>query len=99
MTAIVATAIVATAIVATIKLVRGKVSPGGFVVAAIAAQICGVWPYVAHDPLYASLRYLAVGTVWGLLYWKQGWLAAAAGHGLAHLILDPLLLVVLTHTG
>jgi len=84
-----------TAIVAIIRAVRGAVSPPAFVVAAVLAQFFGVWSYVLHDPLYASLRYLLVGTVWGLLYWKHGWIAAACGHTLTHLILDPLLLLVL----
>ena len=90
--------LIMTAIVAIIRIVRGKVSPQSFIVSAIIAQFYGVWPYVVHDPLYASLRYLAVGTAWGLLYWKRGWLAAASGHGLTHLVLDPLLLLGLIHT-
>jgi hypothetical protein len=49
--------------------------------------------FVLHDPVYASLRYLAVGSVWGWLYWRHGWVSALIGHGAAHLVLDPLLLV------
>lgn len=87
-----------TGIVAIIRIVLGRVSPTAYVIAAILAQFYGVWPFVVQDPLYASLRYLAVGSVWGLLYWRHGWLAAASGHGATHLILDPLLLVALTST-
>ena len=87
-----------TSIVVLIKAVRGAVSPMAFILAAIAAQLCGVWPFLLHDPLYASLRYLAVGTVWGLLYWKHGWITAASGHALTHLLLDPILAMALTHT-
>lgn len=47
---------------------------------------------VFADPLYATLRYWLVGAVWGWLYWRHGFLAALAGHGLSHLLLDPLLL-------
>lgn len=88
-----------TAIVAIVRIAQGKVSPATYVFAAILAQFYGVWPFVVQDPLYASLRYLAVGTVWGLLYWRHGWLAAASGHALTHLILDPLLLLALIATG
>jgi len=84
-----------TAFVAIIKAVRGSVSPLAFVVMAVFAQFYGVWPYMLHDPLYASLRYLLVGTIWGLLYWKHGWITAASAHAFTHLILDPLLLLVL----
>lgn len=87
-----------TAIVAAIKLVRGRVGPVGYGLAAVAAQVIGIWPSLVQEPFHASLRYLAVGAVWGWLYWRQGWFAAAAGHGLSHLLIDPMLLIGLTHT-
>ena len=62
----------------------------------VAAQLANVGMFVLLDPVYASLRYLAVGCVWGWLYWKYGWVSALVGHGTAHLILDPLLLVGLS---
>jgi membrane protease YdiL (CAAX protease family) len=64
-----------------------------FVLIIIAAQFANVGAFVLHDPLYASLRYLAVGSVWGWLYWRYGWVAALLGHATTHLLLDPLLLV------
>lgn len=88
-----------TALVAAIRLLRGPTGPAAYGLAAVAAQMIGVWPQLVQDPLYGSLRYLAVGVVWGLLYWRQGWFAAAAGHGLSHLLIDPVLLIGLSHTG
>lgn len=54
-----------TAIVALLRLAFGHVPTMGFVVASIAAQALNVWPWLLNDPTYASLRYLAVGSVWG----------------------------------
>lgn len=64
----------------------------------VAAQWVNVGGLVLANPLYASLRYLAVGCVWGWLYWRYGWLAALVGHASSHLLLDPLLAVGLVWT-
>lgn len=73
----------------------GRLSPAMWLVCAVMAQLANVGALVLADPLYASLRYLAVGTVWGWLYWRHGWLSAIAGHVGCHLVLDPLLFYVL----
>jgi hypothetical protein len=62
----------------------------------VAAQWINVGAAVLANPAYASLRYLAVGSVWGWLYWRHGWLAALLGHASAHVLLDPLLAAGLT---
>lgn len=64
-----------------------------FLLIITGAQLANVGMFVLHDPVYASLRYLAVGCVWGWLYWRYGLVSALIGHGTAHLVLDPLLLV------
>lgn len=64
-----------------------------FVFIIIFAQFANVGGLVLQDPAYASLRYLAVGSVWGWLYWRHGWTSALIGHAATHLLLDPLLLV------
>jgi membrane protease YdiL (CAAX protease family) len=64
-----------------------------FILIIIASQFASVGAFVLHDPLYASLRYLAVGSVWGWLYWRYGWVSGLLGHATTHLLLDPLLLV------
>ena len=74
---------------------RGKVSGGMFVAIILASQFYGVWPQVLNDPVYGSLRYWAVGCLWGYLYWRHGWLAALIGHATSHLVLDPLLMLAL----
>ena len=77
---------------------RNGRAPGWWIVAAILlSQFANVGTLVISDPLYASLRYWAVGCVWGWLYWKHGWLSALLGHTATHLILDPALLVLLSH--
>lgn len=62
----------------------------------VVAQFANVGALVLADPAYAALRYLAVGSVWGWLYWRYGWLAAFIGHSTTHLVLDPLLLIGLS---
>jgi hypothetical protein len=73
-----------------------KRTPPGwcFVLIIIAAQFANVGGSILKnpDPVYTSLRYLAVGSVWGWLYWKHGWLSALIGHSSTHIVLDPLLL-------
>ena len=88
--------LVMTLIVAAIQWWRGRVSAPAMVIAILLAQLANVGSLVITDPLYATMRYWAVGSVWGWLYWRHGWLAALAGHASAHLLLDPLLYMVLS---
>jgi hypothetical protein len=67
-----------------------------FVLIIVSAHFADVGALVLHDPVYGSLRYLAVGSVWGWLYWRYGWLSALIGHVATHLLLDPLLVVWLS---
>lgn len=76
---------------------RRPLPPIAFVAVILACQFANVGSLVIADPVYASLRYWAVGSVWGLLYWRHGWLAALIGHSATHFILDPLLMLVLLH--
>jgi hypothetical protein len=64
----------------------------------VAAQWINVGALVWADPAYAALRYWAVGSVWGWLYWRHGWLAALLAHASTHLVLDPLLALGLAWT-
>jgi hypothetical protein len=64
-----------------------------FAIIIICAQFANVSAVVVQDPTYASLRYLAVGSVGGWLYWRYGWVSALVGHATTHILLDPLLLV------
>lgn len=57
----------------------------------IGTQAANVGAVVLADPLYGTWRYLAVGCVWGWLYWRHGWVSALVGHASVHLVLDPLL--------
>ena len=84
-----------TALVMLLGWWRGRLSPAWFVAAILAAQFVNVAGIVLADPLYGTLRFWAVGSVWGWLYWRHGWLAALAGHGTTHLLLDPVLLALL----
>ena len=90
--------ILMTAVVTLQKFLFGKVSPVSFVAAILLSQFVYVATFVIADPVYATLRYWAVGCVWGWLYWRHGWLAALAGHTSTHLVLDPLLFVILLHS-
>ena len=87
-----------TVLVAGQKLLFGKLTPASFIAAIVLSQLANVGVLVLADPVYATLRYWAVGCVWGWLYWKHGWLAAVAGHAGSHLLLDPLLMQVLLHS-
>jgi hypothetical protein len=86
---------VMTALVAIACRLQAAVSPVVMIAVIILAQLANVWPLILADPAYASLRYLAVGCVWGWLYWRHGWVSAVGGHVGAHLALDPLLVVAL----
>jgi hypothetical protein len=84
-----------TALCVAVAVLWKRTPPGWcFVLIIIAAQFANVGGYIlSHsDPAYNSLRYLAVGSVWGWLYWKHGWLSALVGHSSTHIFLDPLLL-------
>lgn len=70
--------------------------------ASIALAAFALWPLVAHLYLHdldwsalTALREILLhggaGVLWGWLYWRQGWLAGLAGHGAAHLVLQPAL--------
>lgn len=87
--------VVMTALVALAMLVRIKPTPALFAAVIVIAQFANVGAQVIADPLYASLRFLAVGCVWGWLYWRHGFASAFVGHGTSHLLIDPLLLAVL----
>jgi hypothetical protein len=60
---------------------------------AVVVQFANIGVLVLVYPLYATLRYWAVGTTWGWLYWRHGLLAAMAAHAGTHLFLDPILLI------
>ena len=87
-----------TVLVALQKLVFGKLSVASFVAAIVISQFVNVGSLVLADPVYAALRYWAVGCVWGWLYWRHGWLAAVTGHAASQLLLGPLLMQVLLHS-
>ena len=87
-----------TTVVALQKLIFGRLSVSSFVAAIVISQFVNVGSLVLADPVYAALRYWAVGCVWGWLYWKHGWLAAMTGHAGSHLLLNPLLMQVLLHS-
>lgn len=87
--------IVMSALVGLGHLVLRRTPPATFVLAAVVSQLFLIWPHVVDFGAYEVLRYWAVGSVWGLLYWRHGWLAALLGHSTIHLLLDPLLLALL----
>lgn len=60
-----------TALVALARLVR-RDPPAVYVAIILLAQFANVGALVMADPLYAALRYWAVGAVWGWLYWRHG---------------------------
>ncbi len=84
-----------TALVMLLALWRGRLSPAWMIFAILAVQFVNVGAIVLAEPLYGTLRFWLVGSVWGWLYWRHGALAALAGHGACHLLLDPVLLVLL----
>lgn len=77
-------------------LVRGRVSVGWAVAAIILSQIANVGLLLVTDPVYGLFRWLLPGLVWGWLYWRHGWFAAAAAHGSTHLLMDPILMLALS---
>ncbi len=85
-----------TGLVMALSVFKVRLRPAHFIAIILIAQLANVGALVIAAPLYASLRYWAVGCVWGWLYWRHGWLAALTGHGAAHLLLDPVLLMVLS---
>ena len=74
---------------------RGPPASATVVAVILLSQFMNIGALVVADPLYASLRFWAVGSVWGWLYWRHGWLAALIGHGSTHLLLDPALAAAL----
>jgi len=76
---------------AAAALWRRTPPPWCFLLIIITAQFANVGASVLQDPTYATFRYLAVGGVWGWLYWRYGWVSALIGHATTHLLLDPLL--------
>lgn len=86
-----------TGLLVAMSWVRRPLPPAAFIAAILISQFVNVGGLVLAYPLYASLRFWAVGSVWGYLYWRQGWLAALLGHASCHLLLDPLLAFVLVH--
>lgn len=77
---------------------RRPLQPWAFLLIIAGVQLFNVWVPVSNYPLYGSLRYWLVGSVWGVLYWRHGFLPALAGHATTHLLLDPTLLGVLLLT-
>ena len=86
-----------TGLVMAMSRLKRPLPPAAFVAAILISQFANVGGLVLAYPLYASLRFWAVGSVWGYLYWRHGWLAALIGHASCHLLLDPLLAFVLIH--
>jgi hypothetical protein len=83
-----------TTLVALIAALMRRMPPAFLIlVIAVGVQFVNVAPLVGAYPVYGSLRYWAVGTTWGWLYWRHGLLAAMAAHAGTHLILDPILLI------
>ncbi len=66
--------------------------------AILVAQFADIGGLVVAWPEYAVPRFWLVGTVWGWLYWRHGFVSALAGHGLCHLLLDPVLRAALLAT-
>jgi hypothetical protein len=85
-----------TAMVWLVSIVRRPVPAWWIVAAIILSQFANVWAFVVAEPIYGSLRYWLVGCVWGWLYWKHGFVTAAAAHGACHLLLDPALKLTLS---
>jgi hypothetical protein len=78
----------------------GNVRPAVFVAAIILSQVVYVLmklpaAHGATEFVYDALRYFVVGSAWGWLYWRHGWLSAVAGHAGTHLALQPVLLILL----
>lgn len=87
--------LVMTGLAALASVLGVRLNAVAFTAIILLAQFINVGALVVADPLYATLRYWLVGSVWGWLYWRHGWLSALAGHSICHLVLDPLLLIAL----
>ena len=61
------------------------------VLSIVTAQLACVLPVLIVAPIYTVFYYWLNGCVWGWLYWRHGWVTAAAAHCLIHLLLDPVL--------
>jgi hypothetical protein len=64
----------------------------------ILSQLANVFPLLLDTPVYSLLRFWLVGSVWGWLYFRHGWLTAAVAHPLTHPVMDPLLRLTLDLT-
>lgn len=84
-----------TAIVALPGVFGRKAGAAWMVFAIVASQLANVGSLALLEPPYGAIRFWLVGCIWGWLYWRHGFLSALAGHGLSHLLLDPLLLALL----
>jgi hypothetical protein len=87
-----------TLLVIAMSYFRRPLPPLAFVAAILVSQFANVGALVIAVPAYAILRFWAVGSVWGWLYWRHGWLAGLIAHGASHLVLDPLLALTLVHS-
>ncbi len=87
--------IVMTLLVWVMSAWRKPVPAIAFAAAIVVSQFANVGALVVAEPIYGSLRFWAVGCVWGYLYWRHGWLTALTAHAATHLLLDPLLAVAL----
>lgn len=67
------------------------------VIAIALSQAANVfWRLPPDMPMaYDLLRYYVPGLVWGYVYWKNGFTSALLAHAGAHVLLQPLLLVIL----
>ena len=78
------------------RLGRGAAGKGAaFLLAAMLAQAlnCAVnipWPQIESETAYVAIRFFAPGVLWGCLYWRFGFAAAALGHMAGHFWLQPL---------
>lgn len=64
--------------------------------AAVLAQVTNVAlqspvPTTPLMGLFIGVRFIAPGVLWGYLYWRHGFAAAAMAHVSAHVVLQPAL--------
>ncbi|HKR93433.1 type II CAAX prenyl endopeptidase Rce1 family protein [Novosphingobium sp.] len=85
-----------TALAALPALFGRKAGHGWMIAAIAAAQLANIGALAFILPPYGMLRFWLVGCIWGWLYWRHGFASALAGHGLSHLLLDPVLQMVLS---
>ncbi len=91
--------VLTTLLVSLPLLVKRRPGIAWIVGAILVAQFVNVGGLVLIWPEYAIPRFWLVGAVWGWLYLRHGFVAALAGHGLCHLLLDPALSLALLATG